>query len=57
MSFDEMTSMSDGAALNRALAEHVAEVREQIERGRLELERQKQLLNELHAQPDEDAAT
>jgi hypothetical protein len=43
-----MTDVGDGDALNRSVAEHVAAVREQLERGRAEIERQKQALAELH---------
>ena len=50
-----MPGMTDGDAVNRSVAEHVAEVREQLERGRLEIERQKQALSELQPQPDEAA--
>ena len=45
-----MTDMRDVDALNRAVAEHVAEVREQLERGREEIERQKQVLQDLQSE-------
>ena len=35
-----MTDVRDGDAVNRAVAEHVAELREELERGRVEIERQ-----------------
>ncbi|HEV2590916.1 MAG TPA: hypothetical protein VGU02_03385 [Gaiellaceae bacterium] len=50
-----MTDMRDGHALNRSVAEHVAEVRDSLERGRVEIERQKQALHDL-SDHDEDAA-
>jgi hypothetical protein len=50
-----MTDLRDGDAVNRSVAEHVAEVRERLERGREEIERQKAALNEL-TNDDEEAA-
>ena len=50
-----MTDVRDGDSVNRAVAEHVAEVRESLERGRAEIERQKQALHEL-GHSDEEAA-
>jgi hypothetical protein len=49
-----MTDVRDGDAVNRAVAEHVAELREELERGRVEIERQKQVLHDLNASFDED---
>jgi hypothetical protein len=51
-----MTDVRDGESVNRAVAEHVAELREELERGRAEIERQKQALHELNAAFEEDAA-
>jgi hypothetical protein len=50
-----MTDVRDSDAVNRSVAEHVAEVRQELERGRAEIERQKQALHEL-GQSDEEAA-
>lgn len=51
-----MTDVRDGDAVNRLVAEHVAETRESLERGRLEIERQRQALHELNQGDDEEAA-
>lgn len=42
--------------MNRSVAEHVAEVRERLERGREEIERQRAVLHELHGPNDDEEA-
>lgn len=51
-----MTDVRDGDAVNRSVAEHVAEVRERLERGREEIERQRAVLESLYGQNAEEEA-
>jgi hypothetical protein len=51
-----MSDIRDGDSVNRAVAEHVAETRESLERGRAEIERQKQALHDLHGYSENEAA-
>ena len=52
----DMTDVRDGDSVNRSIAEHVAETRESLERGRAEIERQRQVLNDLYRQGDDEEA-
>jgi hypothetical protein len=51
-----MPDVRDGDAVNRAVADHVRELREHLERGREEIERQKKALDELHGNTAENEA-